>query len=66
MDTVEGLEKRLIEEHAKTGKDARLVERFARAFDTDKAEGETNAAFEERIGSEGYGILEKDLNKSSD
>ncbi len=65
-DTVENLEKRLVSENTKKDSDIKLVRELMRAFDTSKAEGETNATFEERISSEGYGVLEKrDLNKSS-
>ena len=66
-DTVENLELRLIKEHAKGEKDIRLIEQFIGALDTEKAEGETNPTFEERVNSQGYAIIgERDLNKTSD
>ncbi len=71
-DTVENLERRLIEEYAKDEKQAWLIKRFITAFDTEKAEGETSSAFEERLNSQAYAIISGktvdrgDLNKSFD
>ncbi len=63
-DTVEDLEERIIKEHLgqsgmDVAKEKELVGRLLRALDTEKTEGETNAAFEGRVVAEGEDALSK-------
>ncbi len=54
VDTLDGIEERVIREKTK---DPELVRSMMSAFNIEKEEGETNQVFEDRVNAEGYALL---------